>query len=69
MTNIQLYQKFTEETTFDKTHRVPLGHLVTFADLINKLTEAEIDDVIYAIGMISEYREKEQAIPEHQRTN
>ena len=66
MKNIQLLQRFVSDTLFDKIHLIPLGHLVTFADLDIKLTDEEKDEITHAIALISEYRAKEQGIPKHQ---
>lgn len=66
MKNIQLLQRFVSDKLFDKIHRVPLGHLVTFADLDVKLTDDEKDEITRAVALISEYREKEQNIPKEQ---
>lgn len=67
MRNIQLLQEFLPPEVFKKVYKVPLGHLVTFADLDFKLTQVEKDEIVRAIGLISEYRHREQAIPENHR--
>lgn len=63
MKNIQLLQRFVSPELFEKVYRVPLGHLVTFADLDVKLDDDEKDEITRAVALISEYREKEQGIP------
>lgn len=66
MKNIQLLQRWVSPPLFEKIYRTPLGHLVTFADLDIKLSQEEKDEIVHAIAMISEYREKEQSIPRDQ---
>lgn len=66
MKNIQLLQRYLNAELFQKVYRVPLGHLVTFAELDIKLSSEEKDEITHAIAMISEYREKEKLIPKEQ---
>lgn len=68
MKNIQLLQKYVSDGLFEKLHRVPLGHLRTFAESDLSLNEDEKDEVVRAVALISEYREKLGQIPVEQRT-
>ena len=76
MKNIQLLQRYLSKELFFKTfgdgssiRTTPLGHLVTFAKLDVLLSQDEKDEIVHAINMISEYREKEKTVRERNEYN
>ncbi len=61
-TNIQLVQKFASDRLFEKLHKIPLSHWVTYADVFHELSEDERNEVVYVVDKVSEWRRNRQQI-------